>query len=75
MERAKTVYWEVELEDAPAGAQYLYGSMDIQPVRSRVPNPAVWGARAVPSRRSAIAWHDGNWRGLPLEKCVLTNST
>ncbi len=72
LERRPDGWWEVSLEDVPAGTRYAY-RLDGGPER---PDPA---SRSQPDGVHApselmpetFEWQDGSWRGFPLEQCVL----
>lgn len=72
MGQCRDGYWEVCLENGAPGAHYLY-QIDGRPGRpdpaSRFQPEGVHGPSEVVE--AAFEWQDGEWRGLPLEQCVL----
>ncbi len=72
LERRSGGYWETVLEDAPPGTRYLYridGRAERPDPASRFQPEGVHGASEVVD--AAFDWQDHEWRGLPLERCVL----
>ncbi len=72
MERHGAGYWQAILEDTPPGSRYLYRvdrRPDLPDPASRFQPEGVHGASEVAD--AAFEWEDQEWRGLPIERCVL----
>lgn len=73
MERKAMGYWEAEMGNVPPGSTYLYrldkGLERPDPASGFQPQ-GVHGPSCVVDH-GAFPWHDGDWKGLPLEEMIL----